>query len=207
MAKRYKLIPEALFRRYMETSGQDGHDDYLERKARNILQTNLPDDAKILFYGDAARDLNVKQVRKREMPIMVQENDGDDKVNTMSEDRMISHFNNPKGVAIHLYLKSHGISYNANNEVVVNGKEIPGSLYPLMIRGLMDYRVGYQPGMNEVMQALPGVPPSVSKAVLTKYMPQSSTVVTTTPSKTPSPPPKKKKHSQKGKGYIWKPLF
>lgn len=219
MAKRYKLVPEALFRRYMEVSGHDGQDEHLEMRPKQILRANLPDDAKILFYGDAARDLNVKQVRKRDMPILLKDDDKEpiDKAGIMSEDKMISHINNPKGVAIHLYLKSHGITYNANNEVVVNGQDIPGSLYPLMIHGLADFRVGYQQGMTEVLQALPGVPPEVSKAVMMKYMPQSSTTAATpTPSRTPSPsrkgskkPPsvKTKRRSQKGNGYTWKQLF
>jgi hypothetical protein len=222
MAKRYKLVPEALFRRYMEASGQDGQDDHLEMRPKQILHTNLPDDAKILLYGDAARDFNVKQVRKRDMPILVKDDDKNtiDKVGIMSEDKMISHINNPKGVAIHLYLKSHGITYNANNEVVVNGQEIPGSLYPLMIRGLVDYRVGYQPGMMEVMQAIPGVPPEVSKAVTIKYMPKPSTsAATPTPVRSSSPSRKgfKKpslkitrkmvKRPQTGNGYKWQQLF
>lgn len=179
----------------------DSNDEQkLAQKSKQILRQKIPDDAKILFYGDAARDLNVKQVRKREMPIIVKDEDTPPRV--MSEDRMIAHINNPKGVAIHQYLKTHGITYNANNEVVVNGQAISGSLYPLMIRGIMDYRVGYQPGIQEVMQALPTASPSFSKAIVAKYMPQSS------PSKSGARSSvRSAKRSQKGSGYMWKQLY
>jgi len=91
--------------------------------------------------------------------------------------------NTPRLLGIHNFLKLHGVTYNDQNEVLINGTVIPTSFYPMLVRGLQNSSLGYQPGMNEVMQVLPSFPPEMSRAVIQKYQPaaaSSSTPSTTT---------------------------
>lgn len=175
MAKKYKLVPENLLKRLLEKD----EDVPLKRKADDILKQDIPDDLKVLLYSDAARDLHAKQERMRNTPLLVKPVE-DVTENVQKADRMPQVLNNQKAIDIHNFLKNHGISYNDEQQVVVNGQAVVNSFYPMMIRGLQNKALGYQPGINEVLRALPSIPPGVSKAVSRSF----NTAVT--PYKTPT---------------------
>ncbi len=158
MAKRYKLVPESLYKRFLQPD-----EPPIRTKPEAVFKDNIPDDLKVLLYADAARDIQVKQQRKRNTPIYVKA--VDEPTNTIQVDRMPKLLNNTKAVAIHEFLKSHGVTYNENMEIVINGKAIPFSVYPMMVKGLQNKGIGYQIGTTEVLDALPGLPPGVSKAL------------------------------------------
>lgn len=159
MAKRYKLVPESLYKRFLQP------DDFTTKtKPEEVFKQTIPDDLKVLLYADAARDVQVKQQRKRNTPIYVKSID--EPIKTTPIDRMPKLLNNPKAVAIHEFLKTNGVTYNDNMEIVINGKPIINSVYPMMIKGLQNKAIGYQIGMNEVIDALPSLPPDVSKSIL-----------------------------------------
>lgn len=158
MAKRYKLVPESLYKRFLQPDEQP-----IKSKPEAVFKQTIPDDLKVLLYADAARDIHVKQQRKRTSPIYVQTMDEPAKV--IKEDRMPKLLNNARAVSIHEFLKTHGVTYNDNMEVVVNGKTILNSVYPMMVKGLQNKALGYQTGTTEVLDALPGLPPGVSKTL------------------------------------------
>lgn len=158
MAKRYKLIPESLYKRFLQPDDQP-----IKTKPEAVLRQAIPDDLKVLLYADAARDVHVKQQRKRAAPIYVKP--VEEPSRKLREDRMPRILNNAKALAIHEYLKSHGVTYNDDMEIVINGKTMVHSVYPMMIKGLQNKNFGYQVGMNEVLDALPGLPPGVSKTL------------------------------------------
>jgi hypothetical protein len=158
MAKRYKLVPESLYKRFLQPDEQQ-----TKPKPEAVFKENIPDDLKVLLYADAARDINVKQQRKRTAPIYVKSID--EPAKTIQVDRMPKLLNNTKAVVIHEFLKSHGVTYNDNMEIVINGKTIVNSVYPMMVKGLQNKGIGYQIGTNEVLDALPSLPPGVSKTL------------------------------------------
>lgn len=166
MAKRYKLVPENLVRRFMN---QQQNNDTPSINPASILKQTIPDDLKILLYGDAARDVNLKLKRKREQPLLVKS--ADEPVKVKQGDRIQAFLNNQKAIGIHNFLGAHGITYNDEDEVVINGVPVKHSFYPMVIRGLQNFAIGYQPGMKEVIDALPITPPDASKAVMIKYGP------------------------------------
>lgn len=173
MAKRYKLVPETLVRRIMQQHSEDTP----STQPASILKQTIPDDLKILLYGEAARDVNIKMKRKREEPLLVKSRDEPPKPKLV--DRMQQFLNNQKAIGIHNFLNAHGITYNDDDEVVINGLPVPSSYYPMVIRGLQNYAIGYQPGMKEVIDALPFSPPDASKAVMVRYGPSTSSAATT----------------------------
>jgi hypothetical protein len=199
MAKRYKLVPENLVRRLME---QHGKDTPVPNPA-SILKQTIPDDLKILLYADAARDVNLKMKRKREEPILVKSTS--ESPMPKAVDRIQSFLTNQKAIGIHNFLNAHGITYNEEDEVVVNGVPIKGSYYPMVIRGLQNFAIGYQPGMKEVIDALPFHPPDASKAVMIRYGPSSSTSAASQPKprKQTVVATKRKVHVPKQKGTGW----
>jgi hypothetical protein len=178
MAKRYKLVPENLVRRFMQQH-QHGEDTPSSNPTL-ILKQTIPDDLKILLYGDAARDVNLKSKRKREAPLLVKSMEEPPKFKPV--DRIQQFLNNQKSIGIHNFLNTHGITYNDDDEVVINGVPVQGSYYPMVIRGLQNYAIGYQPGMKEVIDALPISPPDASKAVMIKYKTGTTTAATTSSS-------------------------
>lgn len=206
MAQRYKLIPESLLKRLMhrvEEPHKSGPEDFLKK--------SIPDDLKVLLYADAARDVHIKEQRKRAAPLLVKSMDVLPSPSAKTVERMPEMLNTPRLLGIHNYLKMHGVTYNDQNEVLINGTVIPTSFYPMLVRGLQNSSLGYQPGMNEVMQVLPSFPPGISKAVMQKYQPAaaSSSASTTTvavrrppfvkpPSRQVKVPRKKVTKTQKG---------
>ncbi len=199
MAKRYKLVPENLVRRFMQQ-----HEDIPTVNPASILKQTIPDDLKILLYADAARDVNLKLKRKREEPLLVKSRDEPPKPKPM--DRIQQFLNNQKAIGIHNFLNAHGINYNEHDEVVINGTPVPNSYYPMVIKGLQNYAIGYQPGMREVIDALPFSPPDASKAVMIRYGPgpSPSTTAKTSASTSASTKVKKRKvivPQQKGSGW------
>lgn len=168
MAKRYKLVPESLYKRFLQPD-----DISTKVKPDEVFRQTIPDDLKVLLYADAARDVQVKQQRKRSTPIYVKTIDETSK--PIAEDRMPKLLNNAKAVAIHDFLQKNGVTYNDNMEIVINGKPISNSVYPLMIKGLQNRGIGYQIGMKEVIDALPSLPPDVSKSILKQSKTKSKT--------------------------------
>lgn len=197
MAKRYKLVPENLVRRYMQQ-----HDvDTPSSTPASILKQTIPDDLKILLYADAARDLNLRAKRKREEPILFNSQDEQPKLKPV--DRVQQSLTNQKSIGIHNFLNAHGITYNDDDEVVINGVPIPNSFYPMVIRGLQNHAIGYQPGMRQVIDALPIKPPDASKAVMVRYGPGPSDDATnTSPSTSGSKKtPRRRAGKQRGTGW------
>jgi len=170
MAQRYKLIPESLLKRLMHQVKEPTNNS-----ADDFLKKSLPDDLKVLLYADAARDVQIKEQRKRTAPLLVKTVDPTPGPSAKTVERMPEMLNTPRLLGIHNFLKMHGVTYNDQNEVLINGTVIPTSFYPMLVRGLQNSSLGYQPGMNEVMQVLPSFPPGISKAVMQKYQPSSST--------------------------------
>jgi len=159
MAKRYKLVLESLYKRFLQPD-----EITTKTKPEDVFKQTIPDDLKVLLYADAARDVQVKQQRKRSKPIYVKSID--EPIKPILVDRMPKLLNNQKSIAIHEFLKKNGVTYNENMEIVLNGKPISDSIYPMMIKGLQNKSIGYQIGMQEVIDALPSMPPHVSKSFL-----------------------------------------
>lgn len=201
MAKRYKLVPESLYKRFLQPDEQP-----TKTKPEAVFKENIPDDLKVLLYADAARDINVKQQRKRTTPIYVKSIDEPEK--SIQVDRMPKLLNNATAIAIHEFLKSHGVTYNENMEIVINGKTILNSVYPMMIKGLQNKSIGYMTGTNEVLDALPSLPPGVSKAIAKMHKPKGAAKQTGTGSskmvtKMPKKKPKMHKDAkQTGSGWV-----
>lgn len=198
MAKRYKLVPENLAKRLLM---QDEMSTYDEKKPDAILRSNMPDDLKILLHADAARDVQVKKQRARSTPLLVKNTDAQQ---TIKVDRIPQLLNSQKALEMHNFLKNHGISYNDEQQVVVNGQPVPNSFYPMLIRGLQNKAVGFQPGMTEVLNVLPANPPGMSKAVLRSHQvmtPSAATASTSTRSRRVIVSRKGIKFPQRGTGW------
>ena len=204
MASKYKLVPSAIYQRMMET------DDVNEQKPKQIFKKKMADDAKILLYGDALRDVTIKKAKQRERPIPVEEIS---KHNNF--DHMSAILNTEKSIGLYDFMKQNGIGYNDRGEVTINGYELPNTNLAMIIKGLTNANVGYQTGMQEVLRALPMPPASIiSKAVVQKYMTPAIMNTPTTPTtpksgtskrakKTPSNKQKPEANQQRGGTFKW----
>ena len=199
---KYKMIPAALYQRLMEA--EDDKVEYASPKPTKIMKQQLPDDAKLLLYSDAMRDLNIKLAKRREAPIIMQEKTPD-----VGEDLMPKLLNNEKAVEIYEFLKQQGISANQKGEVVVQGNLIPYSHLPTVIRALMNYHIGIVPGLKEVLASLQSTPSGlISSSVLKKHghpalMPPVIQPIPSPHPTTSKSTPKAKKRKQKGGGILW----
>lgn len=162
MATRYKLIKKDLLDRLLQKDGMD--DAMSDAHASRILKQNMPDDAKILLYGAASRDVHVKQAKKREAPLYIKKEEEEAKIDTLP--LMLG---SPKALELYEHLRSNNIGSNEKSELVINGTAVPRTNLPLIIKALIDSRMGYQPGMQRVLKELPTMPTMISKSVLTKY--------------------------------------
>ncbi|CAL8129926.1 unnamed protein product [Orchesella dallaii] len=189
MAKRYKLVPDTFVKRFLRSTDEEDYEEKLKQDRDNILKQNIPDDLKVLLHGDLSRNLNVKQILRREKPVLVK---SIEKPNTPVGDRMIPMLTSQRASELYQYLKGQGISYNDKNEVVVHGIPTPGSSFPMILKGFQDSRVGVKSGMQQVIDALPktSVPTNLfSNAIVRTYFPTSSAG--------------KKGKKQKGSGISW----
>ena len=190
--EKYKLVSSSDFRRLNEEKNMD-------ISPVKILKRKIPDDAKILLHGAASRDLEIKQEKRRNRPIKVEPIVTKEETfsSTTAVDRMPAILNNAKAIALYEHLKHHGIGYNEKGEVTIHGHVLPYTNLPMVIRGLTNYNIGYQPGMQQVLSALPNLPSNLmSSAVIRKHgqptsSPQSrsSPVVTRTARRQPPQPP------------------
>ena len=197
---KYKMIPTALYRRLMEA--EDDKVEYASPKPATILKQQLPDDAKLLLYSDAMRDLNIKLAKRREAPILMEEKKSEE-----SEDLMPKLLYNEKAIEIYEFLKQQGIKANQKGEVVVQGNVIPYSHLPTVIRALMNYHIGIVPGLKEVLASLQSAPTGlISSSVLKKHghpalMPPVIQPIASPQLTQSSSTPKTKKRKQKGGEY------
>ena len=143
-----ELVPLPLYRRLMKA--EDNKVDYVSPKQPKIMKQSLPDDAKILLYSDAVKDLNAKLAQRRKMPIFMEQKQTEEVDRTP---RMLS--NNKTAIAIYEYLKQQNIQQNDKGEVNVQGNIVPDSHLPTVIRALMNVHMGSVPGMKEVLYSLP----------------------------------------------------
>nr|DAC81373.1 TPA_asm: hypothetical protein [Orchesella springtail adintovirus] len=179
MAKRYKLVPESLYRQLMKPSDEEGHEVRLEHKRDSILNQNIPDDIKVLLYSNAARDLQLKRSRRRQKPILVKNIDTEKAVDT-PKISLASLLNNKKGMDLNNFLNQNKITHNDQMEIVINGSVVPNTSYPMMIKGIQNNQVGLQPGMLDVLKSLTNIPDGLySKPVIAKYMPSLMPKLTT----------------------------
>ena len=188
--QKYHVVSNAMYRRLKE------QDDEMVDDVRpsKILKEKMPDDAKILLHGAAQRDAEIKREKRKKRPIPVEPVLPKSAL-TNGVDRMPAILNNAKAIALYEHLKQHGIGYNEKGEVTLHGHVLPYTNLSMVIRGMINYNVGYQPGMNEVLRALPAPPPSnlMSSAVFKKHaqsspQPRASTRRTVRPQPPPPPP-------------------
>ena len=191
--QKYHVVSSADYRRLKQQD--DEMVDDVRSKPLKILKEKMPDDAKILLHGAAQRDAEIKREKRKKRPIPVEPVLPKSAL-TNGVDRMPAILNNAKAIALYEHLKQHGIGYNEKGEVTLHGHVLPNTNLPMVIRGMINYNVGYQPGMKEVLRALPTLPPSslMSSAVFKKHaqtspQPSASRRRTARPQPPPPPPP------------------
>jgi len=122
-----------------------------------------------LLYGDAARDLNIKQVRRRTKPTIVESTNPTIEPSNTNISSLLS---TKKAMDLDAFLKQNKILYNDKLEIILNGNVVPNTNYPMVVKAIQNHQVGLQPGMVEVLRALPSIPDGLySKPVIAKYMP------------------------------------
>ncbi|CAL8092266.1 unnamed protein product [Orchesella dallaii] len=212
MARRYKLVPESLYQRLVKPAEDEEHEETLEDKRDAILRQNIPDDLKVLLYSNAARDLSLKKIKRREKPLMVKNVESKETPSTdtsaASTPGLASLLNNnKKALDLDQFLKTNSITHNEKMELVVNGAAIPNTNYAMVIKGIQNHYVGFQPGMNQVLNALKSIPDGLySKAVIAKYMPTLLPIPSFSKASSSTPPPtasRKKVITSKRRNTTW----
>src|ERR1700688_272817 len=69
MAKRMKLVPESLYKKFMRMD--EDHEDHLKSSKSSVLSADLPDDIKAIMYQDYVRQLREKKTSDENIPQLV----------------------------------------------------------------------------------------------------------------------------------------
>jgi hypothetical protein len=155
--KKMKLVPDHLYKRFMDFISGDTIDRKLESDRDEISKQQIPDDVKVHLYQNALRQIYDKESLDKKTPILVSSTGStpvDSTVATttnggshlvMTNDEIVKKFSpligSLRAPKILSYLLDNGMKINDKMEVCLTGPFIPGSDVIQLLKVLTNGRV------------------------------------------------------------------
>ena len=197
-----KLVPTDWYEKFLskQNTNETKEEQLKSEKQQILTEKDIPDDVKTQLYQTLARQFYESQLQEDKKPLLVKNVESNEPTTTspsvqnvppttdLQKKYIISMVGSKRTEQILDSINEHGISYNGNNNVVVNFKEIPHSNIIDILKCLTNAAMSRHSitGWNEIAAVLKTstiqhtlFPPGVRRVL---FPPTTST----TPNKTPS---------------------